>query len=208
MKKCCLIIIILLLGVFMKKNQRYSLDMLGLALLCSSSIMFGMEEDADRAIVSQRAKEFLEKIKVENESVELHQRQFKSFLEERVSHAQEIKSGNSSSLKKEFKMLDSSWAALFTFNVLDVNPNARVSYYYPQMVEENCSHKLRMRLKCRIGDLAEFEKPYAHMLKKVSEQEYKQRLASISKDEVQSMHLQCSEDFAKAILQENGWSNL
>ncbi len=177
-----------------------------LVLLSSLIIVtscFGMHEGLPREIFSVRAKKFLQVIReVKNPVEEIDKDDLKAFLEQRVSNAEKSLAGDMSVAGTEFKFLDSNYVFLFTLNHLDTSPNARIAYFYPVMAEEHLVYSVRKNLGCYCTELDDFEKEYERPLEKVTNEEFERRMAPVGKNDINSLLLAGSRDFAQAILEE------
>ena len=87
---------------------------------------------------------------------------------------------------------------------LDHNPNARLVCFYPQIALDTLSHRMRKKMGCRLGDLADFEKPYEQSLKLVSAEEFTRRAAAFSPQSATAFIFKNSKALAQAILAARG----
>lgn len=165
-----------------------------------SSFCFSME--------FQRAKEFLVKV-TKNDKLTYHKAQLIKYLQKRVQNS----STHGEDRDREIsKTLCSQWCLLSVLNYLDTDVNARIVFYFPQMVEENLAFRLRRELGCYPAGLIEHDQPYASTLQKVTEEEYCKRLDDkFNKDDLQAMMLDESKKLAEGallLLDSTSWSKL
>lgn len=188
-------------------------SLLLLSGLTVSVACFGMEGLPEEAYQA-RALKFLKRILIGpkkdiKDTCDLDKKVLKKYLEERISKAEKILAGDKSFAEKELSMLDVQTAFDYTMNV-DINPNARVYYYYPSMVQENLAFLLRKKLGCYRGEkLFDFEKEYEKPLEKVDEAEFgSRRRKAFDNDAYNFLLLEGSRDFAQAILGPNSTDSL
>lgn len=176
-------------------KQKSIKNSLILFMIVNTSIV-GMEKEPagslPESFYSVRVAEFFERVnRVNNTECKLETDQLKEYLEDRIKGA-----GN----KELNKVLDSQFIFLFVMNYLDTDPNARVRYVYPHMVEENQAYALRRKFGMRCGNINPAEKEYEDELRLVSDEEFGKQIEEISSDDLSEMKLALSKIFAQRIL--------
>jgi hypothetical protein len=178
-----------------------------LFFISSANSLFGMdvEDNSFDEMYRIKAQEYLEKLKIKNPSAPLHQDALDSYLQARISQAERILSGQAGSEAKaqELRMLNPELVLPLVLSSLG-NPNACVVCFYPDMALDTLSHRMRKKMGCRLGDLADFEKPYEDSLKLVSDEEFTKRAAAVSPAERDAFIFKNSKAFARAILAARG----
>jgi hypothetical protein len=177
----------------------YHVHVIVFILLITSLHASAMKPHKPQAAVKipSRAQEFLNKITKENK-LSLNKAQLIKYLHKRIKNS----SFKGADRTQELSVPLSRYFCLyFVINTLDTDAYARITYYFPAMVEENLALTMRKELGCYTQDLTVYEQEYASTLKQVTSKEYQKRLkARFKKKDIHTMLLVESEKFAEEIV--------